>query len=258
MSKRERMTSRLGATGQGCSEPWPVRARHAFTLIELLAVISIIALLISITIPALGSARETSRRAKCLANLRGMGQGLALYMNDSKDLFPMVRPMHDPGGNQNDPSLLDILADYVDAPLPRRESDDDSFFIVSDPFLCPSDLPNSQDGEPLWRTAGVSYEYMPGLFMLGAELLAVRDPQKGVSMAYQKNRKWPILMDHEPWHKLRAGIQKNAVYWDDYHADWGAEPWSDSTVAGLMMEDVIRFGGGIDPGGGGIDPGGRR
>src|SRR5687768_16249299 len=99
-------------------------ASPAFTLIELLVVICIISILISITLPALGAARETSRRTKCLANLRGMGQGVANYMNDSKDLFPMVRPLHDPGGsNPNDPSLLDVLADYVDAPLPRRDVD---------------------------------------------------------------------------------------------------------------------------------------
>jgi prepilin-type N-terminal cleavage/methylation domain-containing protein len=250
MTHRAAALQRIGGTGHGCPEPWPVvsvrtRARRAFTLIELLVVISIIALLISITIPALGSARETSRRTKCLANLRGMGQGLALYMNASKDLFPIVRPIHEPGGNQNDPSLLDVLADYMDAPLPRREEPGGPY-IVSDPFRCPSDI--AQDnGEPLWRTDGFSYEYVPGVFMLGAELLTVRDPQVGVSKAYQNNRKWPILMDHGDWHKLRrTGIQKNAVYWDDYRADWGMEPDEDQLTA--LMGDIVRFGGGLGGG----------
>jgi prepilin-type N-terminal cleavage/methylation domain-containing protein len=217
--------------------------RPAFTLIELLVVISVIALLISITLPALGSARETSRRAKCLANLRGIGQGLAIYMNDSKDLFPKVRPLHDPNGNSNDPSLLDILADYIDAPIPRKD-DDGVHYIASDPFTCPADLPIGESGEPLWRTDGFSYEYLPGIFMLGAELLTVRDPQKGVSKAYQNNRKWPILMDAAEWHRLRrTGVPKNAMYWDDYHADWGMEP--DAQQATSLMQDIIRFGGGV-------------
>jgi prepilin-type N-terminal cleavage/methylation domain-containing protein len=224
----------------------PARAR-AFTLIELLVVISIIALLISITLPALGSARETSRRLKCLANLKGMGQGFALYMNDSKELFPRVRPLHDPSGsNPNDPSLLDVMADYVDAPIPRRDVDG-VHFIVSDPFRCPSDLTDPETGEPVWRTDGVSYEYLPGIFILGAEVLTVRNPQKGVSMAYQNNRKWPILMDHGNWHNLRkTSIPKNAMYYDDYRADWGMEP--DAEQATSFMQDVIRFGGGLGGG----------
>ena len=58
--------------------------RAAFTLIELLVVISVIALLIGITVPALSSARETSRRLKCLANLKGLGVGFEIYTQQSK------------------------------------------------------------------------------------------------------------------------------------------------------------------------------
>jgi len=62
--------------------------RHGFTLIELLVVVAIIALLISILLPALSSARESSRAVKCLANLRTLGQGIVSYATGDEDKLP--------------------------------------------------------------------------------------------------------------------------------------------------------------------------
>jgi len=56
--------------------------RSAFTLVELLVVISIIALLVSILLPALGKAREQARVVYCAANLRQFGFGMYLYAED--------------------------------------------------------------------------------------------------------------------------------------------------------------------------------
>lgn len=54
----------------------------AFTLVELLVVISMIALLISLLLPALSAARETARAAACLSNIRQIAVGSFLYTSD--------------------------------------------------------------------------------------------------------------------------------------------------------------------------------
>src|ERR1041385_867124 len=96
--------------------------QRGFTLIELLVVISVISLLISITLPALGHARETSRRAKCLANVRSIGMGMQMYMDGAgKGVLPYVNPLHGSSTHGNDPSLLDLLSEYLNAEVPRKE-----------------------------------------------------------------------------------------------------------------------------------------
>lgn len=59
-----------------------------FTLIELLVVISIIAILISILLPALAKARQSSWNIVCLNNLKALGVAGAIYQSDFRDLFP--------------------------------------------------------------------------------------------------------------------------------------------------------------------------
>ncbi len=64
------------------------KSKKAFTLIELLVVISIIALLVSILMPALGLAREQAKRVKCASNLHSIGQGVYMYGAENDDLLP--------------------------------------------------------------------------------------------------------------------------------------------------------------------------
>ena len=60
--------------------------RKAFTLIELLVVIAIIALLVSILLPSLNTARELAKRAMCQTNLNGLGKSLMLYESSNEKM----------------------------------------------------------------------------------------------------------------------------------------------------------------------------
>jgi MoxR-like ATPase len=64
---------------------------RAFTLVELLVVIGIIAILIAVLLPALRVAREQSNSVACLSNLRQMGLAAQLYVNQNHGYFPIAR-----------------------------------------------------------------------------------------------------------------------------------------------------------------------
>ena len=66
----------------------PLRTRHAFTLIELLVVIAIIAILAAILFPVFAQARDKARQTSCLSNIKQIGLGLMMYVQDSDETYP--------------------------------------------------------------------------------------------------------------------------------------------------------------------------
>lgn len=66
-----------------------VSNRKAFTLIELLVVIAIIAILAAILFPVFAQAREKARQTSCLSNLKQMGLGAIMYVQDYDETYPI-------------------------------------------------------------------------------------------------------------------------------------------------------------------------
>ena len=96
--------------------------RQAFTLIELLVVIAVIALLMSILMPALGAAREQGRRAVCAQNEKNTGLGLTMYANDYDGRLPM---------NEVDRWLFDVSYWTTDIVLQTGAFDRHIFYCPS-------------------------------------------------------------------------------------------------------------------------------
>jgi len=122
--------------------------RGAFTLVELLVVIGIIALLIAILLPSLARVRESAKNAQCLSNLRQLGMVYQFYANDNKDQIPIGYEGGSPWtgyficANGKEYPLMGCLfqGKYLDAPQA---------------FYCPS------QNDPRWQYATAENVYPP-------------------------------------------------------------------------------------------------
>ena len=113
-----------------------MRKLRAFTLVELLVVIGIIALLVSILLPSLAAARRSSNSVKCLSNLRQLGNAFAMYANENKGVWPVAA--HDP-------------QDYkYNAPIARRWPDMIAQYVANGQFNTSTDIDQIRANSVLW------------------------------------------------------------------------------------------------------------
>jgi prepilin-type N-terminal cleavage/methylation domain-containing protein len=115
--------------------------RRAFTLIELLIVIALIAILVGILLPALGKAREAARQAECLSNQRQVGMGSTLYANEWDDYVPRegwadIPPPANPEARARVPWAVALRPYIDDRAHSTRDVDDD--FETAPYYWCPS------------------------------------------------------------------------------------------------------------------------
>ena len=84
----------------------PSRPLRAFTLIELMVVLAIIALLASLLLPVLGQAKAKARATQCLSNLRQLHLGWTLFIGDHDDALPPINDTDQAGKDAAHPSWV--------------------------------------------------------------------------------------------------------------------------------------------------------
>ncbi|MFG0248490.1 MAG: DUF1559 domain-containing protein [Phycisphaeraceae bacterium JB051] len=118
---------------------WASRGR-GFTLIELLVVISIVALLISILLPALSKAREAARLTQCSTNVRQVGIGMIMWAGNNKDYLPYdaqspnTRAMENTGLER----VLTLAGIVAKTTRPEGWGGANGRTVTGGVFLCPS------------------------------------------------------------------------------------------------------------------------
>jgi type II secretory pathway pseudopilin PulG len=123
-----------------------IKAAGAFTLVELLVVIGIIALLISILLPSLNKAREQAKSVSCLSNVRQITMMFVMYANDNRGFLPQFA-YTDTDSIQN--HWVCTISKYFGRPLDQG--------VGRDYMLCPSFVPGTYPTGSGEYSYGVNY-----------------------------------------------------------------------------------------------------
>jgi prepilin-type N-terminal cleavage/methylation domain-containing protein/prepilin-type processing-associated H-X9-DG protein len=142
-----------------------------FTLVELLIVVAIISILAALILPALSSARGTVKRITCAANMRQIGQGCFMYVNDYNGWMPPV---------SNTTTHLLHIRDYIKAnPEATGGYTTTTALMFKRPAglcFCPS-LSNPPQSSPCWWDGANSSAYYLPCYMYTTSLST--DPKSG-------------------------------------------------------------------------------
>ena len=171
-----------------CGHSIPRRLALAFTLIELLVVIAIIAILAAMLMPAIARVKEAGKATACLSNLRQIGIGIQLYVQDNNNRLPFMRDQSQTSTNEL-PGPDVVLSNHVGNVRVMR---------------CPSDK------EQLFEKTGCSYSWNSLLNGQNADHLTV------FNLEFDPHQ-IPLMFDKEKFHLARGENKAQNFLYADGH-----------------------------------------
>ena len=188
------------------------RTQRAFTLVELLVVISIIGLLIGIMVPAMAKARKSAARTMCAANLRQVGLAVTAYLNETNDTFFYFGVTNVPSVLPGTPTFWGILLDYG-AKNPEV-------------FRCPADKPRNfqeereppNEGKRYYDSEGSSYQFND--MLVGRKMAEIAKwLRDNMHLTVAENQLW-LAKDFQGFHaKKGEAFAANYLYADGHVTD---------------------------------------
>lgn len=144
------------------------RPSRGFTLIELLVVIAIVAILASLLLPTLATAKEKGRRVHCVSNLRQIYLAVAMYADDHGDSLPIKYELKKSALKPEDllrGKQLQTLTNGIHTLLAPYLGGPDAALLAAQPvprgsrvFRCPSDAGDFAERTPVFDRRGASYQ----------------------------------------------------------------------------------------------------
>ncbi|MFA5205904.1 MAG: prepilin-type N-terminal cleavage/methylation domain-containing protein [Lentisphaeria bacterium] len=168
------------------NKPLANKPAAAFTLVELLTVMAVIALLAGLLLPALGAARARSRAATCMGQVRQIGLAIQNYVAGTQDYLPVCTRLG-PEPKYGIPSLPQALAMQLD---------------TAKAFQCPAD----QGAQAYFPQYGTSYEW--NSFLSGCQVDRASWTILGLEITAS-----PLLGDADGFHPRSS---RNYLYIDGH------------------------------------------
>ncbi len=222
--------------GLNSSVHFPPRPRpHGFTLLELLVVVSVIALLVALLLPAMEMAREAANTSVCGSNMKQIGMGLHLYVHDHDNLFPVGWLGFSPGslaslsGNAHI-KVWDIVRPYT------GDTSGQIADSVARTYECPSDrgqlpgYPNGPRPGNLFSQTGSSYCFNTGAWTLNTTIrMRVQPPS--LNLLWHNWGCWGRQADNFRSTARQVMLAEWSFYWlisqewGPYPSGWGDGRW---------------------------------